>query len=184
MSYEAVKALLNRGGVARPTLYRVIVPTFKVGNSEVNDQLEFLCSATAVPEVSVNTVTALGQDAQGVVRESPSNVIFGKPFTMTVISDTDYIVYKGLRNWFDTITSNANPIGGGGLAAQKANYYDAVTAPITIVKEENRLKIPFSVTLNNAYPVNIGSIELSSESVDTRLEFTVSFYYETLTFNG
>ena len=97
MSYEAVKSLLNRGGVARPTLYRVIVPTFKVGTQEVNDQLEFLCSATAVPEVSVNTVTALGQDAQGVVRESPSNVIFGKPFTMTVISDTDYIVYKGLE---------------------------------------------------------------------------------------
>ena len=182
-TYDSVRALLNQGGVARPTLYRVIVPSSKVGGA-VNDHLELLCKSASIPETSANTVTALGQDAQGVTRESPSNVIFGKPFSITVISDTNYTVYKGMRRWFDTVCTNANPAGGGGTAAQKASYYSDITAAITIIKEEQRQRQPFTVTLNNAYPVRMGEIGLQSDAYDTALEFAIDFYYETLTFTG
>ena len=184
MSYEAVKSLLNKGGVSRPTLYRVVVPENRVGGRKVNDQLEMLCKVAAIPEVSVQTIMALGQDAQGVVRESPTNVIFGKPFSITVISDANYIVYKGLRRWFESVTTNSNPFGGGALAAQKSNYYEDITSAITIFKEENRNRTPFIVTLNNAYPINMGSINLDSSAQNQALEYNVDFYYETLTFTG
>ena len=48
MSYEQVKSLLKKG-ISRPTLYEVSLPVI---SGEANRQLQFLCSAASVPEVS------------------------------------------------------------------------------------------------------------------------------------
>ena len=61
MSYESVKALLARG-VSRPTLFQVTVNFGGLGNGrQANDQLEFLCKTTAVPETSAATIAVNGK---------------------------------------------------------------------------------------------------------------------------
>jgi len=158
-----------------------------------NRQLEFLCKEASVPQIAVNTITANGHESLGVVREQPTFVEYSKPFSITVISDRDYIVYKELRRWFDTIAQNANPnqrnLFGQTQSSgqsQRVNYFDTFAKTITLKKlEQNgdqRYYQPFQIDFNKAYPVSIGDIGLSSEAYDGKVEFQVDFTYETYTF--
>ena len=183
MSYQSVKALLSKG-ISRPTLFQVIMP---VGRA-ANDQLEFLCKTASVPEVAADTIVVNGQESLGVVREQVALITYAKPFSITVISDRDYTVYKEMRKWFDTLSKNANPTQSGSSGtSQRPSYYDTVTRTITLKKLEQdggeRYFEPFEIQFNNAYPVRIGEIGLDSESMDAKIEFQIDFTYETYTFN-
>ena len=131
MSYTSVIALLDKG-VSRPTLYKVQIPFGGAKKRLANDQLEFLCKTTRVPQVATMTMAANGHDAMGVVREQPTRIEFSKPFSITVISDRDYTVYKEVRKWFETLCSNggANPEASGGISTgstQRMSYYNDIT---------------------------------------------------------
>ena len=180
MSYQIVQSLLQKG-ISRPTLYQVIMPDVN------NDQLEFMVKETAVPAVATRTIMAMGHESMGVIREQPTMIEFGKPFSITVISDRDYIVYKELRDWFESLAQNANPFAGQERGqSQRINYYADITRTITLRKlEQNgdeQYYQPFEIEFNKAYPINIGEISLSTEAVDSKVEFTVDFTYETYTF--
>lgn len=188
MSYNAVKSLLSKG-VSRPTLYQVVLPVA----GETNAQLEFLCKQASVPEVRANTIAVNGHESMGVVREQTTQIVYGNPFTITVISDRDFKVYKEVRSWFETM--NLNPFGTG---SQKINYYDSYKRQITLHKLEQQnaprkqindqfvtssgLGKVFTVQFNNAFPVSMGEISLSSDAYDTFTEFTINFAYETYDF--
>ena len=184
MSYNSVRALLQKG-ISRPTLFQVIMPIGRLAQ----DQLTFLCKTASVPEVAVDTIAVNGHESLGVVREQATLVTYSKPFSITVISDRDYTVYKEMRKWFDTLAKNANPNerGLGGFAvtgsSQRMNYFDAVTRQITLKKLEQNgeqgYDQPFEVEFNNAYPIRLGSLDLDTESFDNKMEFTVDFTYET-----
>ena len=190
MSYTGAMALLKRG-IARPTLYNVSIPG--VG-AEANDQLNLFCKATTVPGVSLNTIAAAGQEFQGIVREQPTEVVYPKPFTISVICERDYIVYKAMRAWFDTTIQNANQVVGRN---QRVNYYNTFVRDFTLTKlelpvrpvssNEGPLSIDnydktFSINFINSYPVNIGSIQLGSDMFDGMVEFEVDFTYESFQF--
>ena len=188
MSYQAVKALLAKG-ISRPTLFQVLIPDLR---RETQDQLTFMCKAAAVPEVAVDTVLVNGHEAMGVVREQPTIVTYSKPFQITVIADRDYTVYKEMREWFDTISLNANPfsrfVPSASGNSQRINYYNSFTKQITLKKLEQNgeqdFDSPFEVEFNKAYPIRIGELALDTESRDSYMEFTVSFTYETYTMNS
>ena len=46
----------------------------------------------------------------GIVREQPTAVMFGKPFTIEVIESSDFRVYKELRGWFNQTAQNSNVV--------------------------------------------------------------------------
>ena len=193
-SYDSVKALISRG-VSRPTLYQVIVNFPGFLGRESNDQLEFLCSKAAVPPVAVNTLAVNGHEAMGVTREQPTMVVFNSPFTISVISDQNYTVYKDLKRWLDAVAINANPnqnaLGAGG-SSQRMLYYDTFKRDIELIKLEQQGSTgtsqsydyaePFRVRFNNAFPVRIGEITLDSGNQNSYVEYTVDFAYETYTF--
>ena len=197
MSYDAVKALLSQG-VSRPTLYQVIIDfgLFGLAGFGSNRQLEFLCKRAAVPPVTLNTLVVAGHESMGVSREQPTLVGFGSPFSITVISDRNYTVYKDLKRWFNGIAVNANPsdgvFGGFGGQSQRMKYYNSFAREITLIKQEleggdgsrepNGLIEPFRVTFNKAFPVRLGEITLASDAYDSAVEFTVDFAFETYTF--
>ena len=187
MSYQKVQALLSKG-ISKPSLFQVIVP---VNDRRVNNQLEFLCKQTRVPEVTSVSVVANGHEAMGVVREQPVRVSFASPFSITVVSDRDFIVYKAMREWFETTAQNANPFIFGASASQRINYYSTFVREITLKKlemdgssnGEPGYVAPFEVVFHNAYPIRVGEIGLSSESRDSFTEFQIDFAYETYTFD-
>ena len=184
MSYQSVKALLSKG-VSRPTLFQVLIPGI---DRQAQDQLTFLCKSASVPSVAVDTIAVNGHESLGVVREQPTLVTYSKPFSITVISDRDYTVYKAMREWFDTNARNANPnqrvfgIQAGG-SSQRMGYFDTIKRQITLKKLEQNGEQgffqPFEIEFNNAFITSIGDLSLDTESFDTKMEFNVDFTYET-----
>ena len=192
MSYEAARALLNRS-VSRPTLYSVRLSN-RVSR-QTNDYINFFCSETTIPEVRHTSVLANGHEYMGVVREQPTNVVFGKPFGMTIIENSEFQTYKDLRAWFNTTAQGANQSNGFNRT-QRMNYQSTYTSDIEIIKLEQpdnlggvlgsqdpnaNYKEVLKVTLLNAFPTNIGSVSLSSSSYDTATTFQASFSYESYT---
>ena len=165
-----------------------------IGGLAAREQLRFLCNRTAVPEATASTIAVNGHEAMGVTREQPTFVQFSSPFSITVIADRDYTVYKAMRAWFETIGTNVNPsvTGGSNGSAQKIAYYDTFKRNIILRKLEQQggrgtreapnYVEPFTIEFNNAFPVRMGEISLSSEEQDGRVEFTIDFAYETYTF--
>jgi hypothetical protein len=194
MSYSSVQAILSKG-ISRPTLYEVIVP-LGIGGGEAVEQLRFLCNRTAVPEATAATIAVNGHEAMGVTREQPTFIQFTSPFSITVVADRDYTVYKAMRRWFETLGRNVNPslLGGFNGASQQIAYYDTFKRNITLRKlelqggrgtrEAPSYAEPFSIEFNNAFPVRMGEISLSSEDQDSKVEFTIDFAYENYTFRG
>lgn len=196
MSYDAAAALL-RTGPSRPTLFSVSMPQI---SGEVNDYLNFFCKATSIPSLSLETASLNGQTNMGIVRQQPLAMIYGKPFTMTVIENSDFTVYKAMREWIDLTTQNANQTGafGFGGRSHRQNYYDTYTNDFTLTKLEQpdnitgvnggtlnqNYKQPLKVTFLNAYPVEISSLGLDTSSQNTSMEFDINFTYESYTVEG
>ena len=195
-SYVQAQALLNRG-VSRPTLYSVRLPQQYI-KQDTNTYLDFFCAATSVPEVRTQTIVALGHEYMGIEREQPVGVQYGKPFEITVIENSDFMVYKELRAWFDGTANNANQVGGRNIRMQ---YYESYVADMELIKleqagdpntnptalsgellqatdNESVYKQPLRIKFINAYPVSIGAIVLASSEYDQFTTFSASFSYE------
>ena len=190
MSYVAAMSLLKKG-IARPTLYSVSIP----GLGEANSQLNFFCRTATVPGVSVETIAAAGQEFHGIVREQPTSVVYDKPFSITVICDKDYIVYKAMRSWFEQSAQNANQILG---RSQRMSYYNTIVRDFTLTKLENpsnqrgsrnfdgqsimNYDRPFKIDFINGYIVRIGPISLASDAFNEMVTFDVDLTYESHSF--
>lgn len=200
MSFQEAISLLSHGP-SRPTLYKVEMPsrygfntslqdTPSSDNVTMNDYLSFFCKSISIPEVRLDTVIALGQENMGIARENPQNVIFGKPLTMTVIENTEFEVYKMMREWMDKTSVNANQFRGN--RSIRMNYYHSYVGDFKITKleqpdnqsDKNEYKEPVAYNFISAYPIRIGQLALSSEETDTALSFDIAFTYESYYVEG
>jgi len=192
MSYETARALLENS-VSRPTLFSVRLSN-RVSR-RTNDYVNFFCSATSIPEVRHQTILANGHEFMGIVREQPTNVMFGKPFGMTIIENSNFDTYKDLRAWFNTTAVGSNQANGFNRT-QRMNYSSTFVSDIEIIKLEQpnnpegtlgsddpnaNYKEVLKVTLLNAYPTNISSIDLGSDQNDAATTFQAQFSYESYT---
>lgn len=188
MTYSGAKAILSRGP-SRPTLYQVVLPV----GGRVNDYLKFFCKATSIPAVEAEVLPIISHGSIGIQKDIVTRVRYAKPFQITVIENADFLVYKGIREWFDTIATNVNQGSGGGgpSQGQRPAYYSDIVRDFTLTKLENPGNVDprgggsvvkaLEVTFKNAYPVRMGSISLASDAFDSATEFTVDFTYETYT---
>ncbi len=185
MSYHTAAALMSRGP-SRPTLYSMRVPRV---SGFTNRYLDFFCEATAIPAVRMDTALAAGHEFMGITREQPTAMIFDKPFQITVVENSNFSVYKDMRDWINLTTQNANQVSGvfGGGRNQRMNYYETFASDMELIKLENGnnaipdqdgYKEVLRVRFINAYPIEIGAVALGSDMTDNVTKFTVSFTYE------
>jgi len=198
MSYPRAQALLSRG-ISKPTLYHVNLPTF--GNAGVdtftNEYVGLYCLSASLPETSLNTITANGHEYMGIVRDQPTQMLYGKPLSLTLVADKTYNAYKSLRRWLDTTT----PFGANQLGVdrtQRMAFYSRIVAPITLSKLElpsNSANLPdpsgpsyenqydkiLEFEFINAFPMSLGSIALGSDRTDSYATFDVNFMFESYT---
>ena len=192
MSYETARALLENS-VSRPTLFSVRLSN-RVSR-RTNDYINFFCSATSIPEVRHQTILANGHEFMGIAREQPTNVMFGKPFGMTIIENSNFDTYKDLRAWFNSTAVGSNQENGFNRT-QRMNYSSTFVSDIEIIKLEQpdnlegvlgsqdpnaNYKEVLKVTLLNAFPTNISSIDLGSDQADAITSFQAQFSYESYT---
>jgi hypothetical protein len=191
--YDKAQSLLKKGP-SRSTLYSVRIGGGKVSDT-ANSYLDFFCYVTTIPGISAQTVAAVGQEHQGIYRETPGGILYSKPFTMQIIENSEYLTYYAIRKWFDEISPNTNQTSRPGSTGRaiRMNYYNDIVSNIQLTKLEipasmkgfdrggdmdRYYESPVKVNFINAYPVKIGEINLQSTSSDQPVIWQADFTYE------
>ena len=179
---ENLKTSLQVG--ARPNLFRVnlvwpsAIASLKTVADGSADRINLLCKSAAIPGMTIGVIEVPFMGGRRV--KVPGDRTFGD-WTVTFISDNAHNVRAALLLWMDfmsdsnfdndvSLRSNATvpsaPLVG-------LNYTEDMT-----VKQLAQSGDPVrTYKLYQAFPTDVGAIDLSYDSTDTISEFTVTFQY-------
>ena len=162
-----------KGGGARPNLFEVGVtcPTGWVDDAE--REFQFLCKATSMPTQTIGSVDV---PFRGRILKVAGDRTF-EPWSVTVINDESFDIRQTFEKWQQLI----NGIEDGSGAVAPSAYMGSGT-----IKQLGRTDIGtrdpgadagvlYTYTVQDIWPSEIGSIDLSYESSDAIEEFTVTF---------
>lgn len=160
------------GGGARPNLFeaQIYFPSGVSGGDKATKLSSFMIKAASIPSSVIGTIEVPYRGRKLKVAGDRSF----EPWTITVINDTGMELRKAFEDWMNLInrhTSNTSNLPSGALT-----YYKNV-----IVKQLARASSNTPVqtyTFVDAYPTNIGAIELNYETNDAVEEFTVELNYQ------
>ena len=160
-----------RGGGARSNQFKVTLPFpgYAAVGGETSD-LAFLCKASALPGQSI---PAIDIPFRGRKLNIAGDRTF-EPWTIKVINDTDFKLYRAFERWMNGINNMSDNEG----IANPADYQvDGFIDQLD--RNGSTLK---SYTYRGLFPITLQSIDLSYATNDAIEEFDVTFqfqYFET-----
>ena len=167
------KSQLRSGG-ARPNLFEVGVtcPTGWVDDAQ--EEFKFLCKATSMPTQTVGSVDV---PFRGRILKVAGDRTF-EPWSVTVINDESFDIRQTFEQWQELI----NGIESGSGSVSPSSYMGNGT-----IRQLGRADVGtrevgstdtgvlYTYVVEDIWPSEIGSIDLSYESSDAIEEFTVTF---------
>ena len=164
-----------RGGGARPNLFRVDLGDFggqgagDLGWENAQEDFNFLCKATSMPTQTIGSVDV---PFRGRILKVAGDRTF-EPWTVTVINDEGFNVRSAFEAWGRRINDLTT---GAGIVTPK-DYMGSGTIQQLSRSPENPddSKVLQEYMVQDIWPSEIGSIDLSYESSDAIEEFTVTF---------
>ena len=186
------KTQLRRGG-ARPNLFEVDITSstalndvFWTGTDQ--DDFHFLCKATSMPTQTIGSVDV---PFRGRILKVAGDRTF-EPWTVTVINDEEFNVRSAFERWSDKINSmesgeglvTPNDYMGNGTIKQLGRT-DIGSRDVGAAAQTggDGKGVLYSYKVQDIWPSEIGSIDLSYESSDAIEEFTVTFQVQYMTIN-
>ena len=156
-----------RGGGARANQFKVTLPF--PGYASVGGEtcdLAFLCSATALPGQTVGQVAI---PFRGRVLNIAGDRTF-EPWTITVLNDTDFKLYRAFERWMNGINNMTDNEGIANPADYQVDgFVDQLDRNGTTLK---------SYTYRGLYPEVLANIPLNYATNDTIESFDVTFRYQ------
>ena len=170
-----------RGGGARPNLFKVDLGDFggqgaaDLGWENSQEDFNFLCKETSMPTQTVGSVDV---PFRGRILKVAGDRTF-EPWSVTVINDEDFNIRSAFEAWGRRINDLTTGVGivqpkdymGSGTIQQLSRT--ATGGDINDVSNAQRVLHTYQV--QEIWPSEIGSIDLSYESSDAIEEFTVTF---------
>ena len=156
-----------RGGGARANQFKVTLPFpgYASVGGETSD-LAFLCSATALPGQSVGQVAI---PFRGRILNIAGDRTF-EPWTITVLNDTDFKLYRAFERWMNGINNMTDNEGIANPADYQVDgFVDQLDRNGTTLK---------SYTYRGLYPEVLANIPLSYGTNDQIESFDVTFRYQ------
>ena len=156
-----------RGGGARANQFKVTLPFpgYAAVGGETSD-LAFLCRATAIPG---QTVGPIAIPFRGRQLQIAGDRTF-EPWTITVMNDTDFKLYRAFERWMNGIN---NMTDNEGIANPADYQVDGFVDQLD--RNGNTLK---SYTYRGLYPEVLANIPLNYATNDTIESFDVTFRYQ------
>ena len=156
-----------RGGGARANQFKVTLPFpgYASVGGETSD-LAFLCSATALPGQTVGQVAI---PFRGRVLNIAGDRTF-EPWTITVLNDTDFKLYRAFERWMNGINNMTDNEGIANPADYQVDgFVDQLDRNGTTLK---------SYTYRGLYPEVLANIPLNYATNDTIESFDVTCRYQ------
>jgi len=186
------KTQLRRGG-ARPNLFEVDITSSTALNNIFwdgtdQDDFHFLCKATSMPTQTIGSVDV---PFRGRILKVAGDRTF-EPWTVTVINDEEFNVRSSFERWADAINNmesgegavSPNDYMGNGTIKQlgRTDIGSRDVGAATKAGGDGK-GVLYSYKVQDIWPSEIGSIDLSYESSDAIEEFTVTFQVQYMTIN-
>jgi len=156
-----------RGGGARANQFKVTLPFpgYASVGGETSD-LAFLCSATALPGQTVGQVAI---PFRGRILNIAGDRTF-EPWTITVLNDTDFKLYRAFERWMNGINNMTDNEGIANPADYQVDgFVDQLDRNGTTLK---------SYTYRGLYPEVLANIPLNYATNDQVESFDVTFRYQ------
>ena len=171
-------SVTNGQGFASPSRFEVDFPSIdgmtSVDGSRIKDpsnseDRNLFCTAAGIPGKQVSTVN------RGIGIENKM-IVNGHTFpdvTFSFYLANTYVMRHYFEEWMKAITSQdpseTNYVG----------YYDNYVKPVKIRQYTRNARKSYSLRLIDAYPTNIGTVELNNQLQTAVAEVTVSMSYRT-----
>jgi len=173
------KSQLRRGG-ARPNLFEVDI-TSATGwvNNDAQTEFKFLCKATSMPTQTIGSVDV---PFRGRILKVAGDRTF-EPWSVTVINDESFDLRQSFERWQELINGIETGNGsvtpseymGSGIIRQLGRTNIGSRDPGTGGAAGSGGDVLYTYNVQDIWPSEIGSIDLSYESSDAIEEFTVTF---------
>lgn len=152
------------GGLARTNLYMVTLD-FPAGIMSPSDAIKnsYLCKAASLPSSKIGECIA---PFMGRRIKLAGDKDFD-PWTVTMLTDTDYGARGAFEEWLNLINAHAANTGESNPSA----YYRDLR-----VEQLDRNGEPiYTYWMKSVFPTEVGEVQLAYDSNDTAVEFTVTF---------
>lgn len=163
---SAFKAQMIQGG-ARANQFRVLItlPSIIPNASVAGQKLEFLAKSSTLPDSTVADVNIMYRGRP--VHFSGEREF--SPWRIDVYNDNDFIVRNALESWVDTM-QNAESTNG----ATSPSSYQVDMQVQQLDRNDNVVK---EYTFRDAWPLNVGEIQLDWGANNEIEVFPVTFQY-------
>ena len=155
------------GGGARANQFKVTMvwPGYAAVGGETSD-MSYLCTATSLPGQNLGTVAV---PFRGRVLNLAGDRTFN-PWSVTVINDTDFKIYRAFERWFNGMNNMTDNEG----LTNPANYQVDVTVQ-QLDRNGATLK---TYILRGAFPTSLDDIALSASDNDSVETFNCALTYQ------
>lgn len=172
-SISDFKAQLINGGF-RPNQFECYInfPTAVDGGSNAGQQARFLAKSASMP---ASTVSSVPISYRGRPVKFAGEREF-QPWSIDIYTDTDFNVRTAFENWIELMQSASSTTG----ALLPSSYQ----ADITVNALDRNDQIVKVYTLHDAFPTEVGAINLDWETNNQIATFSVTFDYNYFTTNG
>tara|TARA_B100001057_G_C22419611_1_gene783009 strand:- start:32 stop:688 length:657 start_codon:yes stop_codon:yes gene_type:complete len=185
---QAFKRTLSGGG-ARPNIFEVSIPSFpanvqtqvKWTESNLNDDLRFLCKAAQLP---ASTIAEIPVPFRGRILKVAGDRTF-EPWTITIINDENFKLRSAFEGWMNQMNDVSHATGLTDPFAYTTNAYvsqlgrgatkESTSQPINGGNKDSVQQVLRSYRFQGIFPTEVSAIDLSYDSTDTIEEFTVTF---------
>ena len=181
---DRFRATVTNGlGLASPSRFEVTFPNIsgmqkvsggKINDKSTSDDRNLLCTAAGIPGKQINTITRGNgfENTPIAVGHTLAEVNF--TFYLTNV----YTMREYFHRWMQCVTTHAEN-GGDVTYGNHAGYFNNYVKDVKIVQYTRNARKAYSVKLVDAYPTNVGIIELNSQLQTAPAEVTVSMSYRT-----
>ena len=156
------------GGGARANQFKVTItqPTGIFIGLDV-ERTSFLVKSSALPAL---TITEIAIPFRGRNIYIAGDRTFDEAWSTTFLNDTDFMIRNAMERWSNGINDLVNAKG-----VTNPTLYQVDLTVKQLDRDDRPLK---SYIFRNAWPVSVGSLELTSESADAIEEFDVTWRYQ------
>jgi len=164
---SAFKAQMQGGG-ARPNQFRVELtfPSFVGSSASVaGNAAQFLCRAATLPASTVENIIA---SYRGRPVHFAGERTF-QPWAIAVLNDTNFVIRNAMEKWSNGLL---NFVSTSGIA--RPGDYQVDMSVHQLDRNDRKIK---SYKFYDAYPSNVGPIQLAFDQNNQIEEFEIEFTY-------
>ena len=163
---DSFKANMIGGGARANQFYvSLTFPSFVTGGSLASAKGQFVCKGAQLPASTIDNTPV---NYRGRQVNFAGERTFA-PWTVTVLNDNDFLIRNAMEAWMNGINNNVSNTGLVNPA-----QYQVDMEVFQLDRNGNPIK---AYKFVDAYPTEVGAIELNFDTNNQIEEFTITFQY-------